>query len=69
MDVNSRIQGILGTASTTGGASQGNANTARNDNLPASVQSIATNGTLLIQNISKLTDTLETVLTELGAPA
>lgn len=68
MDVNSQIQGMLGTASN-GGAVQGNANSGRSDNLPASVQAIATNGSLLIQNISKLTETLETVLTELGAPA
>jgi len=67
MDVNGQIQTMLGTASN-GGAVQGNANSARSDNLPSSVQSIATNGSLLTQNISKLTETLEQVLTELGAP-
>jgi hypothetical protein len=66
VDVNSQIQSMLGTA--TGGTVQGNANSARSDNLPASVSNIATNGALLIQNISKLTETLDGVLTELGAP-
>jgi hypothetical protein len=67
LDVNSQIQGMLGTASN-GGAVQGNANSARSDALPASVQAIATNGSLLVQNISKLTETLDSVLTDLGAP-
>lgn len=67
MDVNSQIQGLLGTGPSPA-AAQGNANSARSDALPASVSAIATNGALLIQNISKLTDALDGVLTELGAP-
>jgi hypothetical protein len=64
MDINSQLQGMLGTAPTasiTSGASPA-------ANSVLALSSIATNGSLLAQGISKLTQTLETVLTELGAP-
>jgi hypothetical protein len=67
MDVNSQIQNLLGTVPNAG-PTQGTANSGRSETLPASVSAIATNGSLLIQNVSKLTDTLDAVLTDLGAP-
>ena len=64
MDINSQLQGMLGTAPaqpvTSGASPSANA-------MPA-LSSIATNGSLFAQGISKLTQTLENVLTELGAP-
>lgn len=66
MELNDRIRVMLGQTTARPGTEPAAVDMATTS--PPAIKAIATNGSLLNQNISRLAEALDGILTELGAP-